>query len=247
MKGLTNRRALAAVLLVAGLVAVAVLLPLERWLVDGVTALRAAGVVGALVYAAVYVVATLAFLPAAPLTFAAGFAYGPVVGTLLVSPVSVLAASAAFALGRTVARPWVAHRVARSPRFSALDAALGAGGLKLVMLLRLSPLLPFSVTNYSLGLTRVRASHFVLGSWLGMLPVTAAFVSLGALVPSPDALAQPVSAGDGALRTALTWIGVAATVAVAVLLTRAARVALARALPLPTPDAAPQAPQEPPR
>jgi uncharacterized membrane protein YdjX (TVP38/TMEM64 family) len=247
LTGLINRRALVALLLFAGLVAVAVLLPLERWVVDGVTALRAAGLVGALVYAAVYVVATLAFLPAAPLTVGAGFAYGPVVGTLLVSPVSVLAASAAFALGRTVARPWVARRVARRPRFAALDAALGAGGLKLVVLLRLSPLLPFSVTNYGLGLTQVRASHFVLGSWLGMLPVTAAFVSLGALVPSPDALGQPVSAGDGALRTALTWIGVAATVAVAVLLTRAARAALARALPLPTPDAAPPAPQEPPR
>ena len=140
---------------------------------------------------------------------------------------SVLAATAAFLLGRTALRPWVSRRAARSKRLAAIDAALGSSGLKLILLLRLSPLIPFSLFNYAAGLSRVRLRDFVLGSLLGMLPLTAAFVYVGSLVAQPAALGAASAAPGTPATVALYWIGLGATVVVLVLVTRIARRALA--------------------
>ncbi len=204
-----------------------------RVLVDAVAFVRNAGPAGVLLFALAYVVSTVALLPGVLLTLAAGFLYGPVVGTLIVSPVSVLAATCSFLLGRTVARDWIGRRVATQPRFAAVDEAVGREGFKIVALLRLSPLFPFNLLNYALGLTKVRLRDFVLASWIGMLPGTALYVYLGSLVTSVgDLLAGSATgraAGTGAA-TWLYWVGLAATGAVAVLITRTARQSLAAAL-----------------
>jgi uncharacterized membrane protein YdjX (TVP38/TMEM64 family) len=142
-----------------------------------VTHIREAGAVGVVAFAVAYVVGAVAFLPGAAMTLAAGFLYGPILGTAIVSPVSVLAATCSFLLGRTLARAWISRRIATQPRFAAVDEAVGREGFKIVALLRLSPLFPFSVLNYALGLTRVRLRDFVLASWLGMLPGTALYVA----------------------------------------------------------------------
>lgn len=228
---------------VAAIVVALLTLPLQGWILDAVTWIRDAGAAGIAVYAALYVVATLAFLPASLLTLGAGFAYGPVGGTLLVSPVSVLAATAAFLLGRSALRPWVARRARTAPRFAAIDAAIEGGGAKLVALLRLSPFIPFSLFNYALGLTRVRLGHFVLGSFVGMLPLTAAYVYLGSLVSQPAALGRPDVASDSPVSAVLYWVGLAATLLVAAIATRIARRALRRTLAS-DPATAPPAPPE---
>ena len=54
---------------------------------------------------------------------------------------------------------------------------------QVVLLLRLSPLLPLALSNYLYGLTSVDFVPYVLGSWLGMLPGTIAYVSAGERVP----------------------------------------------------------------
>jgi len=223
-------RWMVAIALVAGLVTAALTLPIDDWLLALVGWVRAVGAAGVAVYAAVYVTATLLLLPGSALTAGAGFAYGPLWGALLVSPVSVLAATLAFVLGRTVARDWVARRVSRAPRFAAVDEAIGHSGFKIVLLLRLSPLFPFNLLNYGLGLTRVRLRDYVLGSFLGMLPGTALYVYLGSLVTSASELLSGKSSGAGALGQALYWVGLAATIAVTVLVTRVARRALDRAI-----------------
>ncbi len=157
----------AAFALVGVAVEAAVALPLTVWAAQLVEGVRGAGALGLLVYALAYVAAALLLLPGSLLTLGAGLAYGPLYGTMLVSPVSVAAASAAFLLGRTAARPWVQKRVEADPRFAAIDAAIGRHGFKIVALLRLSPVLPFNLLNYALGLTRVGLSDYVLGSFLG--------------------------------------------------------------------------------
>src|SRR2546422_7417182 len=53
---------------------------------------------------------------------------------------------------------------------------------KIVLLTRLSPVFPFTLLNYTFGLTRVKLSHYVLASWLGMIPGTVMYVYLGSLV-----------------------------------------------------------------
>lgn len=233
MSGSTRRAALlwGLTVAIAGGIAVAALtLPLDDLALGLVGWVRAAGVAGAAVYAAAYVAATLLLLPGSALTAGAGFAYGPLWGTLLVSPVSVLAATLAFLLGRSALRGWVARKLGADPRFTAVDEAIGSGGFKIVLLLRLSPLFPFNLLNYGLGLTRVRLRDFVLASFLGMLPGTFLYVYLGSLVTSASELLAGKSRGAGPWGQALYWGGLVATVAVTVLITRIARTALARAI-----------------
>jgi uncharacterized membrane protein YdjX (TVP38/TMEM64 family) len=189
-----------------------------------------AGAVGAGVYALVYVLATLLFFPGSILTAGAGFVYGPIWGILLVSPVSVIAATLAFLLGRSVARGWIARRMAGRPRFAAVDAAVGRSGFRIVLLLRLSPIFPFNLMNYALGLTRVRLRDYVLASLVGMLPGTFLYVYLGSLVTSASELLGGTGAHAGGWGQALYWGGLVATVLVTIVVTRVARAALRRAV-----------------
>jgi uncharacterized membrane protein YdjX (TVP38/TMEM64 family) len=149
---------------------------------------------------------------------------------MLISPVSVLAATTAFLLGRTIARDWITRRLGQDPRLAAIDAAVGQSGFKIVLLLRLSPLFPFNVLNYTLGLTRVRLRDFVLGSWIGMLPGTALYVYIGSLVTSASELASDTHPSAGVEGRVLLVVGLVATLAVVVLVTRIARKALKHAL-----------------
>src|ERR687883_71015 len=144
-------------------------------------ALVAAAVAGLVVLAAAYALACLV-VPGSLMTLAAGSLFGVVVGTAVVSLASVTGASLAFWLGRTLARDLVEKRLAGNPRFRALDQAVAAGGFKIVLLTRLSPLFPFTLLNYAFGLTRVRFRDYVLASWVGMLPGTVMYVYLGSTV-----------------------------------------------------------------
>ncbi|MHB8416820.1 MAG: TVP38/TMEM64 family protein [Myxococcales bacterium] len=192
--------------------------------------IRGAGAAGVGAYAVIYVLATLFFLPGSLVTLAAGFAYGPLWGTLLVSPVSVLAAILAFLLGRSAARGWIARRMERQPRFAAMDRAVGERGFLLVLLLRLSPVVPFNLLNYALGLTRVRLRDYAVASFVGMLPGTVLYVYLGSLVTSASELLSGAPVKGGLFGRLLYWGGLAATVAVTVWLTQVANDAIRRAL-----------------
>ncbi|MGE3343489.1 MAG: TVP38/TMEM64 family protein [Vicinamibacterales bacterium] len=206
----------------------AALVPFAAWAEQLSGWIRSAGAAGVVVFAAVYVAAAVFMLPGSVLTLMAGFAFGPVWGTVLVSPVSVLAATLAFTLGRTVARARVASRAGGDPRFSAIDRAIGDQGFRVVALLRLSPVLPFNLLNYALGLTRVSLRDYVLASWIGMLPGTVLYVYLGSIATNLSA--GPASEGTDAARAALYWGGLLATIMATLLITRAARRALAETL-----------------
>ena len=221
---------LAVVLGIAGLVLLFALLPVASWLVTVVEWIRGQGRVGWLSFAVVYGVAAIVLLPGSVLTIGAGFAYGPLWGLVLVSPVSVLAATAPFLLSRTVARAWLVERFGQNPRFATIDAAVGQSGFKIVLLLRLSPLFPFAILNYTLGLTRVRLRDFVLGSWIGMLPGTVLYVYIGSLITSASQFASGTRPSSGVAGHSLLVAGLVATVAVTVVLTRIARKALKQVL-----------------
>ena len=110
----------------------------------------------------------------------------------MASPASVAGATVAFVLGRTVLRRWAERRIRASAQARALDSAVAREGFKLVLLLRLSPLIPFDILNYALSLTRISLGSYVLASFLGMLPGTALYVYLGSLATT----AAEVRAGD---------------------------------------------------
>jgi uncharacterized membrane protein YdjX (TVP38/TMEM64 family) len=218
-------RALSIVLGIALVAAATYLLPLAEWVTGLAQGARETGALGVAIFFAAYVVSTVAVLPGSILTLALGFAYGPVWGLAIASPASVTGATCAFLLGRTLLRDWAAHKVGGSARARAIEAAVDREGFKLVLLLRLSPLVPFNLLNYVLSLTSVRPGTYVLASFVGMLPGTLLYVYLGSLAPAAAELSSAAQ-GDGAARTTLYVIGLLATVAVVVIGTRAARRAL---------------------
>lgn len=181
------------------------------------------GPAGVLIYIGAYVGATVLLLPASPLTIAAGFIFGPLLGTAIVSAASTAGATAAFILGRNVARPLVEKKLEGNTKFAAVDKAITNEGAKIVLLLRLSPLFPFSLLNYALSLTGVGLLEFVGASWLGMLPGTVAYVALG------GAGKAAASGGLSPTQLAVYGVGVIATLAATKLIATAAGNALKEA------------------
>ncbi len=179
------------------------------------------GPVGMAVFVVVYVVATVFFLPGSPLTLGAGAIFGLLRGAILVSLASTLGAAMAFIVGRYLARDWVARKIEKNAKFSAIDGAVGREGWKIVLLTRLSPIFPFNLLNYAYGLTNVKLGHYVLASWIGMMPGTVMYVYLGSLARL-GAEVQETTTGEIVLRI----VGLIATIAVTVYITRIAKRAL---------------------
>src|SRR6185369_16922747 len=134
-------------------------------------------------------------------------------GTVYVFAAATLGASAAFLVARHLARDAVERRLAGNARFAALDRAIGAEGRKIVFLLRLSPVFPFTLLNYALGLTNVRFADYLLAC-VGMIPGTLLYVYSGKLAGDVAVLASgtPVDKGPGYY--ALLTVGLIATVVV---------------------------------
>jgi uncharacterized membrane protein YdjX (TVP38/TMEM64 family) len=224
---------IAAAVILAILALALWLLPIRPWLLASLQWTAEHREKAWLLFVVTYIVATVCFLPATILTLAAGAIFGVGTGSVLVSIGSTLGATAAFFVGRSLARDWIGQRIAAWPRFHALDAALAERGFLIVLLTRMSPAFPFFLLNYAYGVSSVKPSDYILGSWLGMLPATAAYVYLGTLAAS---LAQVVSgsaggaAQSGSLRWVLLALGVLATIALTVVVTKLASRQLDRRL-----------------
>lgn len=178
---------------------------------------------GPILFIGIYVVATVLLIPGSVLTLGAGAVFGVVRGSLYVSIASTVGATCAFLVGRYLARQAVARRIEGNERFVALDQAVANEGWKIVGLTRLSPVFPFTLLNYAFGLTQVKLTHFIVASWIGMMPGTLMYVYLGSLAKA--------AAGERT-RTTGEWVlygvGLLATIGVTVVVTRIARQALAQ-------------------
>ena len=181
---------------------------------------------GALAFVAVYAVAVAALVPGSLLTAAAGAVFGLARGTALVFAGATLGAALGFLVARYVARGAVERRLAGNPRFAAVDRAIGREGRKIVFLLRLSPVVPFSIANYALGLTRVRFVDYLVAS-VGMLPGTLLYVYYGKVIGDVATIAAGAAPERGPEYWLALGLGLAATVAATALVTRTARRALA--------------------
>lgn len=209
-------------LLVASLAVAALLLPVGDGLLGAFLWMQSHPGQSWLLFVAIYIVGTVCFVPGAPMTLAGGALFGVVLGTALVSVGATIGSTLAFLIGRTVARDWILRRIDAWPRFRAIDRAVGARGFLVVLLARLTPALPFFLLNYAFGVTSVKLREYVLGSWLGMIPLIAAYAYAGSLaVDLAGALAGGLRLGAGSW--ALVALGFAATIVLALALTRVAR------------------------
>jgi uncharacterized membrane protein YdjX (TVP38/TMEM64 family) len=201
------------------------LLPVAVTWVDGL------GYWGPLVFIVLYALATVLFIPGSILTLAGGALFGWASGVVYVFLAAVLGSSVAFLIARYGARGWVEERLGSSPRFEALDRAVGDEGLKITFLLRLSPVFPFNFLNYALGLTRVSLRDYLIAS-VGMLPVTFLYVYSGQVIGDVASLAGGASPERGTGYYGVLALGLGATLAVTTVVTRTARRALAGATEL---------------
>ncbi|CAN8065011.1 unnamed protein product [Agarophyton chilense] len=173
-------------------------------------------------YGVLYFVLELIAVPALPLTLGSGYLFGLLDGTVTVSIASTVAATVSFLIARYGLRASVSRLAERNARFRVFDRAIGREGLKFVLLLRLSPLFPFAISNYLYGLTSVKLSDYVVGSWVGMLPGTIAYVSAGAAVNALTDLHD----GQSSISPWLVLTGLVATVAVLTTIGNIAREAI---------------------
>jgi uncharacterized membrane protein YdjX (TVP38/TMEM64 family) len=180
------------------------------------------GAIAPLVFILIYIAACIAFVPGAILTIGAGVLFGPLWGSIYASIAATTGATCAFLIGRYLVRGAIVRRLAHFPRWSAIDAAIGERGWKIVGLIRLSPIFPFNLLNYAFGLTRVSLRDYVLASWAGMLPATVMYVYIGAVAGD-----LTVAAGAASRRTPQWWVidvvGLIATIAVALYAAHIAR------------------------
>jgi uncharacterized membrane protein YdjX (TVP38/TMEM64 family) len=137
------------------------------------------GWAGPAVFALIYMVGTVLCVPGIVMSVAAGLLFG-LWGIPIVSLGGTIGATLSFVIGRYVARGPLERMAAGNATFKAIDEAVSGHGGKLVALLRLSPMIPFSVSNYLYGLTDVQLVPYALGTWLGTIPVICLEVYLGA-------------------------------------------------------------------
>jgi uncharacterized membrane protein YdjX (TVP38/TMEM64 family) len=202
-------------------------LPVQQWLRSFNDWVGQMGVAGIFIFIIVYAVATVLLAPGAILTIGAGFAFGLWKGFLAVSGGATLGASLAFLVARFIARDKIEAIAKGNEKFRNIDSAIGKRGAKLIFLLRLSPVIPFNLSNYFYGLTGVKFWPYVLASWIGMMPGTFLYVYIG----TAGKAAVAAAAGGAAVKHGWQYwtflgVGLAATVIVTIWVTKIARDAL---------------------
>lgn len=161
---------------------------LEMWVAD-------AGIAGPFVFMLLYIIGTVLFFPGAVLTLAGGAIFGPVWGTLYNLTGATIGAGIAFLLARYLASDWVEKKA--GGRLAQLKGGVEEEGWRFVAFVRLVPLFPFNVLNFALGLTRIKFSHYLITSYICMLPGAIAYTYLG------YAGREAAAGGDGLIQKGL--------------------------------------------
>jgi uncharacterized membrane protein YdjX (TVP38/TMEM64 family) len=223
----TIRRLVVLIVIVIAIFLAMQFLPVQQWLGNFNAWVAHTGVAGIFVFIGVYAVATVLLAPGSVLTVGAGFAFGLWKGFLAVSAGSTLGAALSFIVARFVARDKVEAIARGNEKFQRIDNAIGKQGAKLVFLLRLSPVIPFNLSNYFYGLTSVKFWPYLLASWIGMIPGTFLYVYIG----TAGQAAVSAAAGGNAVEHGWQYwtfmsVGLVATVTATVWVTIIARDAL---------------------
>jgi uncharacterized membrane protein YdjX (TVP38/TMEM64 family) len=206
-------------------------LPLNEWFVTVKDWLVALGPGAVPAFIILYLLATIFGFPNILLILVAGTIFGLFKGIIAVSIADTLGAIACFLLGRTIARQRIKKWLSKHPSFSQLDHVVGKKGWKILLLTRLSPLVPSNILNYGFSCTKVNFWQYCFFSWLGMLPVITLYVYLGTFGVS---LLQE---GLTPRKIILQAVGIVLAIGAAVYTTRITRKALTPECPQNSPPA----------
>jgi len=187
---------------------------------NAVSSISSMGPLGVFYFCVIYVIAEILAIPAFPLTASAGYLFGVKEGTLAVLFSASIAAAVSFVIGRTLLRDYVEGVLEENPKFKQLDKAIGKEGFKLMLLLRLSPIFPFALSNYLYGATSVRFWPYFFGTMLGFTPGTIAYVytgEVGKALTLESATAEPWYVYLGGLALISGFVKIAADVATGII------------------------------
>ena len=178
-------RGLLLLLILATLALAAILLPLRVHILHALEYAQGLKGLAVPIIIAIYIVGCVMMFPGSLLGMATGFILGLPLGVAVSITGATLGATVAMFVGRTVARPWVAQKIAGHRRWQALDAAIGQQAFRVVFLVRITPLLfPFNFSNYAFGLTKVGTLRYMAATFLGKLPGAVVACYIGTTVAS---------------------------------------------------------------
>ena len=223
-----NRAALTAVFLALAYSLYA--LPFADWIAVIVEWSTLHPIAGPILYIVGVVIATVLFVPGSGSMMIAGFLFGLAPGFVFAAIGIGVGAQCAFLVARLGARHWVEEKVAGNPRMLAVEKGLREEAFLIIVLTRLSLVIPFNVLNYSYGVTSVTARTHLVATTLGMLPAVGLYVYLGTLARD---IGQILS-GEATPSDLGYWIAAAGIGAIVVLtwaIHRSASRALERHLP----------------
>jgi uncharacterized membrane protein YdjX (TVP38/TMEM64 family) len=153
-----------------------------EWMTRGLDWVGQSGWLGWLGFIVIYTLTCVFFLPGSVLTVGAGAIYGFWGGALLVSISNLVGAVVNFLTSRYLLRGWLNRKFAHNKKFHILDQAIATEGWRIILLSRISPVVPHSIVSYACGLTKLSLAKFSLASWIGFVPISAAYSYAGAFL-----------------------------------------------------------------
>ena len=84
-----------------------------------------------------------------------------------------------FVLGRKYFNMWAKKKLQSSPKMLALETAISKRAFNMIVLSRLSPVFPFAILGYIIGVTKVNASTFTIATFIGLIPGVTLYAWIG--------------------------------------------------------------------
>lgn len=160
--------------------------------IDDVLERAAESTWGALVFVVLYIVAVVTLVPGTIGTITAGAVFGFAVGFPVAMFGATIGATIAFFVARGLGREGSQELL--GSRLMSLDDWLGENDFVSIVILRLMPLVPFNLLNYASGLTAMRPSRYIAGTFVGMIPGTALTTFAASRADDPSSTAFIASA-----------------------------------------------------
>jgi len=166
--------------------------------------IEGAGNAAPLLFISVYIISTVLFLPGSLLTLLGGALFGPLWGTLYNLLGATIGAMIAFLISRYLASNWVEKKSAG--KLQQLIKGVESEGWRFVAFVRLVPLFPFNLLNYALGITRIKFIHYLIATYVFMLPGAIAYTYFGYIGK------EAATGGDGLIQKSLLALALFAVV-----------------------------------
>jgi uncharacterized membrane protein YdjX (TVP38/TMEM64 family) len=174
-----NRNLLISTALISIIILVISLFPKTDFFSSVNVWIKSLGFWGIPAFSLFYILLSILAIPRIALILIAGTMFGVMNGIITVSISDVLGASACFLVGRTVALKKVVKLKRQFPLLRKMDQAIAEQGWKVLLLSRLSPMIPSNILNYGFSCTKVNFWQYLFFTWLGMLPIIFYYVNLG--------------------------------------------------------------------